>query len=84
MSASTKRTLAAADLRIGTAGNVMRTVDQAETLARWGLSGDPVSQMPASDIRTISRMFAGDFPATMNEADIEEFGQINELFEACC
>ena len=84
MSAATKRTLAAAEKRIDTAGTVMRTQEQIEQRRRWGLSGQPVASMPASDIRTISRMFAGTFPKTMNEADIAEFGQINELFEACC
>jgi hypothetical protein len=40
--------------------------------------------MPASDIRTISRMFAGNFPNTMTQEDINEFSQIEELFEKEC
>ena len=84
MSAATKRTLAAAEAIMGTASTVARTVDQAERLARWGLSGQPIASMPPADVLALSRMFAGTFPATMTPDDIAEFGQINELFEACC
>ena len=83
MNAAQQRILTAAEAIMGTTGNVMRPA-QAAKLARWGLSCDPVSQMPAADILTISRMFAGDFPKTMNEADIAEFHRIDQLFEEAC
>jgi hypothetical protein len=84
MSISTKRILSAAEQRMSTAGNITRTPDQAAKIARWGLSGSPVSQMPPADVFALSRMFDGIFPATMTEADIAEFGQINRLFEERC
>ena len=84
MSAAQQRILTAAEQRMGTAGTVMRTQEQIEQRRRWGLSDAPIASMPASDIRTISRMFAGDVPDSMTPDDVSEFGQINELFEACC
>ena len=84
MNAAQQRILTAAEQRMGTAGTVARTVDQAETLARWGLSSSPVSQMPPADVLALSRMFAGDFPATMTPDDVSEFGKIEKLFEEAC
>ena len=83
MSAATKRTLAAAEQRMGTASTV-RTQEQIEQRRRWGLSGSPVSQMPPADVLALSRMFAGDFPATMTPDDVSEFGKIEKLFEEAC
>jgi hypothetical protein len=83
MSVSTKRTLAAAEARMGTASTV-RTPEQAARLLRWGLSGVPYATMPASDVRTLSQMFDGKFPESMTAADVEEFSQIEELFEKEC
>jgi hypothetical protein len=84
MSAFAKRLLHAAEARMGTTGNVMRTQEEAARIARWGLSGQPVASMPASDVRTLSQMFAGNFPDTMTQADIAEFKQIDALFEQEC
>ena len=85
MSTSTKRLLHAAEQRIGSTGTVInRTPDEAARLARWGLSGQPVASMPASDIRTLGQMFDGNFPTTMTDEDIEEFRQIDALFEQAC
>jgi hypothetical protein len=85
MSAFAKRLLSAAEHRIGATGTTInRTQEQAAQIARWGLSGQPVASMPPSDIRTLGRMFAGAFPPTMTAADIEEFHQIDELFEKEC
>jgi hypothetical protein len=85
MSAFAKRLLHAAEARIGATGTTInRTPEEAAHLARWGLSGAPVASMPASDIRTLGQMFDGKFPDTMTQADIAEFGQINELFEKEC
>jgi hypothetical protein len=62
----------------------MRTPEQAARLQRWGLSGQPVASMPASDVLALSRMFGAAFPKTMTAADIEEFKQIDAIFEQEC
>ena len=83
MNAAQQRILSAAEAIMGTASTV-RTQEQIEQRRRWGLSGSPVSQMPPADVLALSRMFAGDFPATMTPDDVSEFGQIEELFEEAC
>jgi hypothetical protein len=85
VSAFAKRLLHAAEARMGATGTTInRTPEQAARLQRWGLSGVPYATMPASDVRTLSQMFAGNFPDTMTQADVEEFRQIEELFEREC
>jgi hypothetical protein len=85
MSSATKRLLHAAEHRMGATGAVIhRTPEETARLARWGLSGQPVASMPASDIRTLGQMFDGNFPDTMTQADIAEFKQIDALFEQEC
>lgn len=81
MSISTKRILSAAEARMGTAACTQRSHEELAQLSRWGLTGDMDSPQT---IAVIGRMFDGIFPATMTEADIAEFGQINRLFEEKC
>ena len=80
----TKRTLEAAEKAMNIHPDNSQSEESRDFFIRCGMSEHTGNDLLPNDIRILSQVMNGIYPATMTGDDVEQIHQINEAFEEAC